>query len=663
MANRLAGASSPYLLQHAENPVDWWEWGTEAFAEAGRRGVPVLLSVGYSSCHWCHVMAHESFEDAEVASYLNEHFVAIKVDREERPDIDAVYMRATQAMTGQGGWPMTCFLTPDAVPFYAGTYFPPEPRGQMPSFSQLLQSIAQSWHDQPDDVTAAAERVRDYLVTTAGDGLEPGIVDAAALDRAAAGILADFDSEAGGFGPAPKFPAPMALEFLLRHHARTGDTQALNAVSSTCEAMTRGGIHDQLGGGFARYSVDRHWRVPHFEKMLYDNAQLLRLYLHWWRATDSPLAERVARGIARFLIDELRTPEGGFASALDADSDGHEGTFYVWNPNQLMRALGTADAAWATGLFGLTAQGTFERGLSTLQLPHDPDDADRFERVRRALLEVRATRTRPARDDKVVAAWNALAITALSEAGTLLAEPDFTAAAVAAAELLWDVHLAGPFVRTSLGGERSAHAAVLDDHALVVEAFVATLGVTGDARWLQRAEAVLDRIQAHFADHEGGGFFDTADDQGDELIVRPRDASDNVTPSGLSAVAHAALAVWAVTGTPGHRDLAERAVAAAAELADKAPRYAAWSLAAAEALLAGPRQVAVVGEPGQPRDRLVRAAARQTSPGQIVVTGAPGLDIALFAGRGTVDGQPAAYVCDHFVCALPVTDPAALTSL
>ncbi len=384
MPNRLAQATSPYLQQHADNPVDWWEWSDEALAVAQELDRPILLSVGYAACHWCHVMAHESFEDPATAAYMNDHYINIKVDREERPDIDAVYMKATTAMTGQGGWPMTCVLTPTGEPFFAGTYFPPEPRQGAPAFTQVLQALAEAWRDRRDEVLKVSDDVLAHLqqnTDTVGGALGPDELDAA-VDE----LAKQYDAEAGGFGASPKFPPSMVLEFLLRNAARTDSAQALGMVASTCQAMARGGMYDQLSGGFARYSVDRFWRVPHFEKMLYDNALLLRVYLHWWRQTGSLLGERIARETARFLLDELRTPEGGFASALDADSDGHEGTFYVWNPNQLMRLLGVDDGAWAAQLLGVTGPGTFERGFSTLQLRMDPDDPERWDDVRTKLL-------------------------------------------------------------------------------------------------------------------------------------------------------------------------------------------------------------------------------------------------------------------------------------
>ena len=657
MPNRLAQATSPYLQQHADNPVDWWEWSDEALAVAQELDRPILLSVGYAACHWCHVMAHESFEDAATAAYMNDHYIHIKVDREERPDIDAVYMKATTAMTGQGGWPMTCVLTPTGEPFFAGTYFPPEPRQGAPAFTQVLQALAEAWRDRRDEVLKVSDDVLAHLqqnTDAVGGALGPEELDIAVEE-----LAKQYDAEAGGFGASPKFPPSMVLEFLLRNAARTDSAQALGMVASTCQAMARGGMYDQLSGGFARYSVDRYWRVPHFEKMLYDNALLLRVYLHWWRQTGSLLGQRIARETARFLLDELRTPEGGFASALDADSDGHEGTFYVWNANQLMRTLGVDDGAWAAQLLGVTGPGTFERGFSTLQLRMDPDDPDRWENVRTKLLKARGERTRPARDDKVVASWNGLAITALAEAAVLLDEPDFADAAVAAAQLLVDVHLDDRFARTTRDGVAGTNYAVLEDHGAVAEAFVAVLGITGDAVWLDRARLLRDRIVDHFPDPDGG-FFDTADDA-EVLVVRPKDASDNAYPSGTSAAVAALLSFAAITGEHRYRAAAESGIASAANIATQVPRFAGSTLAAAEALLAGPLEIAVVGS-REERAELHRAALRMSSPGAVVVAGDVGLEIALFEQRGLVDGRAAAYVCEGFVCRQPVTDPALLRS-
>jgi uncharacterized protein YyaL (SSP411 family) len=599
-------------------------------------------------------MAHESFEDPDTAAFMNAHFVNVKVDREERPDIDAVYMQATQAMAGQGGWPMTCVLTPAGEPFFAGTYFPPEPRGGLPAFGQVLQALADAWANRRDEVLEVGGNVVRQLGERTDTGGAPLTADD--LGAAARSLATEFDHHAAGFGSAPKFPPSMILEFLLRHHDRTQDAGALELAARTGEAMARGGIYDQLGGGFARYSVDRYWRVPHFEKMLYDNALLLRFYLHWNRQQPNPMAERVARETADFLLAELRTGEGGFASSLDADSDGHEGTFYVWNRAQLVLLLGADDGAWAADLLRVTESGTFERGLSTLQLLRDPDDPQRWAAIRERLLRERARRTRPARDDKVVAAWNALAITALCEAGVLLDEPRYATAAVEAAELLLRVHVTdGRMLRTSRDGVASGAPGVLEDHGCVAEAFLAVLGLTGDAAWLDHALALLETVLSDFADPDGG-FFDTADD---DLVLRPRDVSDTAYPCGTSAVVHAFVAAAAITGDPRWRLAAESGVTASAEVARRAPRFAGWTLAAAEAMLAGPLEIAVVGE-----DVAVmhRAALSLTSPGAVVVAGRPGLEVGLFEGRGLVAGDTAAYVCRNFVCDLPVSDPAALAA-
>ncbi|MGZ8769451.1 MAG: thioredoxin domain-containing protein [Aeromicrobium sp.] len=650
--NRLGSATSPYLLQHADNPVDWYEWGAEALAAAADQDKPVLLSVGYAACHWCHVMAHESFEDPGTAAYMNEHFINIKVDREERPDIDAVYMSATQAMTGQGGWPMTCILTPTGEPFFAGTYFPPEPRLGMPSFSQVLQSLADAWANRRDEVEKVGAEV---VLHIAGAGGGHGVaLDKSALDDAARTLAGQYDRESGGFGASPKFPPSMILEFLLRHAHRTGSTDALAMVGHTCDAMARGGLYDQLGGGFSRYSVDRYWRVPHFEKMLYDNAQLLRVYLHLWRQDGDPLAERIARETAQFMLTELLTDEGGFASALDADTDGHEGTYYAWNPEQLRDVLGDADGDWAAELLAVTAAGTFERGSSTLQLRTDPDDPERWDRIRATLRVERDNRTYPARDDKIVAAWNGLAITALAEAGVLLDVPGFTAAAVRAAELLATLHTTadGRLIRTSREGKASANVGVLEDYGCVAEAYLAVLGVTGDAVWLDRARTLLDQVLEHFADPEGG-FFDTSGDA-ESLVMRPKDVSDNASPSGASAVTAALVGLAAVTGESAYLDAAGSGLASSGEVARQVPRFAGWSLASAEALQAGPLEVAIVG-PADQRGELHRAALRGAGGGAVVVAGDEGLGIPLFELRGLVDGKPTAYVCKGFVCRRPVT--------
>ncbi|OKJ02096.1 hypothetical protein AMK18_11825 [Streptomyces sp. CB01249] len=668
MANRLAQSTSPYLLQHADNPVHWWPWSPEAFEEARRRNVPVLLSVGYSSCHWCHVMAHESFEDEATAAYMNEHFVSVKVDREERPDVDAVYMEAVQAATGQGGWPMTVFLTADAEPFYFGTYFPPEARHGMPSFRQVLEGVGAAWADRRDEVGEVAGRiVRDLSersLAHGGDG-PPGEAE---LAQALLGLTRDYDEKRGGFGGAPKFPPSMALEFLLRHHARTGADGALQMAADTCAAMARGGIYDQLGGGFARYAVDRDWVVPHFEKMLYDNALLCRVYAHLWRSTGSELARRVALETADFMVRELRTPEGGFASALDADSeDAHgkhvEGAYYVWTPEQLREVLGEEDAAFAAAHFGVTEEGTFEEGSSVLQLPGGPDDLrdpddPRAAAVRARLLAARDERPRPGRDDKIVAAWNGLAIAALAETGAFFGRPDLVERATEAADLLVRVHM-GPvarLVRTSKDGRAGDHAGVLEDYGDVAEGFLALAGVTGEGAWLEFAGFLLDIVLQHFRG-EGGQLYDTADDA-ERLIRRPQDPTDSATPAGWTAAAGALLSYAAHTGSEPHRTAAEEALGVVKALGPRAPRFIGWGLAVAEALLDGPREVAVAGPVG---GELHRTALLGRAPGAVVAAGeSGGAEFPLLADRPKADGAPTAYVCRHFVCDAPTTDPETL---
>jgi uncharacterized protein len=665
LVNRLKDSTSPYLLQHADNPVDWWPWSDQAFEEAARRDVPVMLSVGYAACHWCHVMAHESFEDAETAALLNEHMVAVKVDREERPDVDAVYMTATQAMTGQGGWPMTVFMTPDKEPFFCGTYFPRD------SFRQLILSISRAWRDQRDGVAGQARQVVTALaenaaaVTRALRAGQPGGEGQAdgrfrEVTRASVSALErDYDAVNGGFGRAPKFPPSMVLEFLLRYHRRTGAPAALQMAEGTCEAMARGGMYDQLGGGFARYSVDAAWVVPHFEKMLYDNALLARVYLNLWRATGSEPARRVAEQTCAWMVRELRTPDGGFAASLDADSDGEEGKFYVWRPAELDAVLGPEDGEFAAQVFGVTAVGTFERGASVLQRRAEPADTGRFDRVRSALLAARDGRVRPGRDDKIVAAWNGLAISALAECGLLLGRPDFIEAAHGAASWLAGVHMTGDqLVRTSRGGYAGDSAGVLEDYACVAEGFQVLCGVTGEGRWLALAGRLLEVALSAFGDGEGG-FYDTAAD-GEPLIFRPADAADNATPSGTFAVAGALLSYSALTGSARYRQAAEAALGVLPAIAARYPRAAGSGLAVAEAWLAGPPEIAVVGDEDDERTHVLHQTALHAAPPGAVLALGDGTEeiegsIPLLVGRRQVDEAPAAYVCRQFTCQAPVT--------
>ncbi|MEU8545221.1 thioredoxin domain-containing protein [Streptomyces sp. NPDC048717] len=667
--NRLAGVTSPYLLQHADNPVDWWPWTPEAFAEARRRDVPVLLSVGYSACHWCHVMADESFADETTAALINENFVAVKVDREERPDIDAVYMEAVQAATGQGGWPMTVFLTPDAEPFYFGTYFPPEARHGMPSFTDVLDGVARAWTERRDEVGEVAGKiVKDLAERSLAYG-GAGVPGDTELGQALLGLTREYDPRSGGFGGAPKFPPSMVLEFLLRHHARTGAEGALQMASDTCEAMARGGIYDQLGGGFARYAVGRDWTVPHFEKMLYDNALLCRVYAHLWRTTGSELARRVALETADFMVRELRTPEGGFASALDADSDDGtgrhaEGAFYVWTPEQLTAVLGEDDGAYAARYFGVTPEGTFEQGSSVLQLPQDAGvaDAARIAGIRERLLAARDERPRPGRDDKIVAAWNGLAVAALAETGALLDRPDLVERATEAADLLVRLHLGdgARLTRTSKDGRAGTNAGVLEDYGDVAEGFLALASVTGEGVWLEFAGLLLDIVLDQFRG-EGGALYDTAHDA-ERLIRRPQDPTDNATPSGWTAAAGALLTYAAHTGSAPHRAAAEEALGVVKALGPRAPRFIGWGLAVAEALRDGPREIAVVGDPGgEDFAALRRTALLAGAPGAVLAAGRPGgEEFPLLADRPLLDGRATAYVCRHFVCDAPVTGPGEL---
>ncbi|MFK3981049.1 thioredoxin domain-containing protein [Micromonospora sp. NPDC050397] len=650
--NRLASATSPYLLQHAENPVDWWPWSDEAFAEARRRDVPVLISVGYAACHWCHVMAHESFEDAAVGRLLNDNFVSIKVDREERPDVDAVYMTATQAMTGQGGWPMTVLAAPDGTPFFCGTYFPKA------NFVRLLESVTAAWRDQREAVLRQGAAVVEAIGGAQAVGGPSTPLTAELLDAAAERLLEEYDSVNGGFGGAPKFPPHMNLLFQLRHYQRTGSEQTLEVVRHTAEAMARGGIYDQLAGGFARYSVDAHWTVPHFEKMLYDNALLLRVYTQLWRLTGDPVAARIAGETAGFLLADLGTSAGGLASALDADTEGVEGATYAWTPDQLVEALGSDDGRWAADLFTVTASGSFEHGTSVLELARDIDDVDpeiaaRWQRVRATLRAVRDLRPQPSRDDKVVAAWNGLAVTALVEYATLTGDPVTATAAREIAAVLADRHIVdGRLRRVSRDGQVGEPAGVLEDHGAVAEAFCAVHQLTGEGRWLELAGGLLDVALTRFATGEGG-FYDTADDA-ERLITRPADPTDNATPSGLSALVAALVTHSALTGAPRYREAAENALATVAPIVARHARFTGYAAASGEALLSGPYEVAIVTTDPQ-SDPLVLAARRHAPPGAVVVAGAPDQPgVPLLADRPMLEGGSTAYVCRGFVCDRPV---------
>ena len=648
--NLLAGAASPYLRQHADNPVHWQQWSPRALAEATERDVPILLSVGYAACHWCHVMAHESFEDDEVAAAMNAGFVCVKVDREERPDIDAVYMNATVALTGQGGWPMTCFLTPDGRPFFCGTYYPKA------GFLQLLSAVGSTWRDRRGEVEQASDHIASELRSMASGLSGAGPEVAASLcDDAVAAVLRDEDTVRGGFGRAPKFPPSALLEALLRHYERCGLPDALDAVNRTGTAMARGGIYDQLAGGFARYSVDNAWVIPHFEKMLYDNALLLRAYAHWTRRTGDGLARRVACETAGFLLDELAQADM-FTSSLDADADGREGSTYVWTPKQLTEVLGSDDGPWAASVFGITEAGNFEAGASVLQLPADPDDPSRFQRVRTALLAARLTRPQPGRDDKVVTAWNGLAVTALAEASVALAAPELADAAIRCAAALTELHLVdGRLRRASLGGRVGESAAILEDHAMLATGLLTLYQLTPDDAWLTTAAQLLDTALAHFADPDRPGrWFDIADDA-EQLLLRPADPLDGATPSGASSIAEALLTAAHLLGAgraDRYRQAALDTLQAHSPLLARAPRAAGHWLAIAEAAVRGPLQIAVACD--SPGSSLL-SDARRLAPGGAIVVGGRAGSSELLAGRDRVAGADAAYVCRGQVCDLPVT--------
>jgi uncharacterized protein YyaL (SSP411 family) len=656
VANRLRESTSPYLLQHADNPVDWYEWGPEAFERARELDRPIFLSVGYAACHWCHVMAHESFEDDATAAVINDRFVAVKVDREERPDVDSVYMEATQALTGQGGWPMSVFLTPDRQPFYAGTYFPPTPHHGLPSFRQVLEAIDAAWSERRSEVLDSATSIVSQL-SSRRIPATPGTLSTDDITAAVESLARDFDPTSAGFGRAPKFPPSMVLEALLRE----GSEAAMSMVGQTCEAMARGGIYDQLGGGFARYSVDAGWVVPHFEKMLYDNALLLGVYTHWWRRAGTPLAARVVSETITWLLREMRTAGGAYAASLDADSLDERGrllvgAFYAWDRDQLRAALGADDADWAAETFSVTEAGTFEHGASTLQLLRDPDPV-RLAEVRARLFAARTQRARPGRDDKVVAAWNGWLIDSMVSAAMVFDRPDWLAAATTAAETVWQVHwLDGRLRRASRHGVAGAAPAILEDYAALAQAYVRLATASADPSWIERAELLLGVVLEQFDDGQDG-FFDTASDA-EQLYARPQDPTDNATPSGLTCTLQALSLTGELTGADRYLERAERAAGRSGALALQAPRFAGWLLADAVSRTPehGPVQVAIVGEPGPVRDELVRTAWRHAPAGSVIVAGLPDQPgLALLADRPMIDGGPTAYVCRGFVCKLPVT--------
>ena len=648
MPNRLANETSPYLLQHKDNPVDWYPWGEEALARARDEDRPLLLSIGYSACHWCHVMERESFEDPETAALMNERFVCIKLDREERPDIDAIYMEACIAMTGHGGWPLNVFLTPDQIPFYAGTYFPPDDRGAMPSWRRVLMGVAQAWDVNRDQIREGGERVAQRL---AGGALlrpsEEGF-DLDALDVAVEELRQRYDAPNGGFGGAPKFPPASAIEFLLRRSEH-------DMTAHTLRAMASGGMYDQVGGGFARYSVDERWLLPHFEKMLYDNALLARAYLHGWQVIGDDLLRSVCEETLDWMLREMRGQEGGFYSALDADSEGVEGRFYVWSVAELREVLGD-DADAAIVYFGATEGGNFE-GRNILVRGVEPPE--RLPEIRRRLYEARAERVWPGLDDKRLTAWNALAISALAEAGAVLERGDYIDAAVGCAEFVMrDLRDAdGRLLRTYKDGTAKLNA-YLEDHAFLVEALLTLYEATFDPRWFGAARATADAMLARFADEERGGFFETSADH-ERLVTRRKDLEDNPIPAGNSSAAYGLLRLAALTGEHEYEERAVGVLRLLHGIAPQQPQGFAHLLQAFDFHLAQVKEVALAGDDTRALERVIRGRFRP----HIVLAGGEEDGVPLLAGRAPVDGRPAAYVCDRFSCLRPVTEPGELEAL
>ena len=662
MANRLAEESSPYLLQHKDNPVDWLPWGPDALARARDEDRPLLVSIGYSSCHWCHVMERESFEDAETAAYMNENFVPVKVDREERPDVDAIYMEAVQAMTGHGGWPLTAFCDPEGVPFYGGTYFPPEPRQGMPSFRMVMEAVTQSWRERREEIGQASSRIRDQLgaVSRMDPADEP--LDADLLEDAVAALEQQLDRQYGGFGGAPKFPPASALEFLLAR-GRTG------AVELTLDAMARGGIHDQIGGGFARYAVDRTWLVPHFEKMLYDNALLARAYLHGHQVLGGERHRRVCEGTLDWALREMRGPEGGFFSALDADSEGEEGRFYIWRPEEIREALaeaGLADRAdGVIGFYGVSEGGNFEgRNILFLAAGADAEPPEGLEEARRALYEARSKRVWPGLDDKRVCSWNALMIGALADAGAALGRDDYLEAAVRCAAFIEGEMRDGEgrLLRTYKDG-RARFLAYLEDHAYLVEALLTLYEATFDVRWFDAARRIADQMIERFGDDERGGFFTTSPEH-EELIARRKDIDDHPIPSGNSAAANGLLRLAALTGEVEYERRAEGVFRLLGRAARRHPQALAHLLSGLNFHLSPTREVAVVAPPGADGlGGLARVPWERFLPTVVLAGGPEGTDRPeLMRERHAVDGRPAAYVCEHFACRAPVTTPGELAA-
>jgi len=671
--NRLAGEASPYLLQHAHNPVDWYPWGPEALDRARKEDRPILLSIGYAACHWCHVMEEESFEDEETAALMNSSFVSIKVDREERPDVDAIYMDAVQAMTGGGGWPLTAFLTPEGVPFYAGTYFPKEDSHGLPAFRKILAAIAEAWRDRREEVRTQGRRVVDAIALAGATGASPEPLSDDLIREAFGALRRSFDHRWGGFGGAPKFPQPMTLEFLLRSHLH-GYEDAPEMLQTTLDRMAAGGMYDQVGGGFHRYSTDATWHVPHFERMLYDNAQLARVYARAWQVTGNERYRRVAVETCDYLLREMRHPDGGLYSSQDADSEGVEGKFFVWSHDELASVAGEAVAT----AFGATPSGNWE-GTNVLWRPHpieavaeelgvEPQQLERdLEAARSRLFEIREKRVRPATDDKVLAAWNGLAISGLAEAGRAFGEPHYVEAAVRAADFVLTRLRddAGRLLRSWRDG-RAGRPGYADDHALMAEACLTLYETTFDLRWFEEARTLTDELLRLFWDRERGGFFQTGSD-GEALVIRPKELFDNAVPSGNSAAADVLQRLALLTGEQEYERAGVSALRVVRDQMVAAPTGFGHALSALDLYVSRVPEVAVVGDPNGEDTRALAAEVitKRFLPNHVLAVAAAEDErsrdtVALLRDRVPIDGRATAYVCEHFACKLPVSTPAEL---
>ena len=670
MPNRLIHESSPYLRQHANNPVDWYPWGAEALERAVREDKPILLSVGYSACHWCHVMERESFEDPGIASLMNEHFVSIKVDREERPDIDSIYMGAVQAMTGQGGWPMTVFLTPDGKPFYGGTYFPPEERGGLPSFPRVVSTMADVYRNRRGDVVNTTNQLIEHMrqMTRSAPGIEPLTDDI--MVEAARELRKQFDDKYGGFGLQPKFPQPMTLEFLLRQYLRTEDPSALEMVELTLDQMARGGIYDQLGGGFHRYSTDTYWLVPHFEKMLYDNALLARLYLHAFQVTGRPMYRRIVEETLDYVVREMTSPEGGFYSAQDADSEGEEGKFFVWRPEEIVEVLGAEEGKLVNDYYGVTIHGNFE-GHSILNVPTPlPDFArnagmdidaleQRLQEARTKLMARRSLRITPERDDKALTSWNGLMLAAFAEAAVVLDRDDYRDVAEANGAFVLDrlVDESGRLLRTYKDGQAKLYG-YLEDYAFLVDGLLLLHEATFGERWLRAAIELGGAMVDLFWDETSQQFYDTGTDH-EELVIRPRDLTDNAAPAGSSMAVSVLLRLAVLTGDSAYNARAATSLRSARAVMQRYPTAAGHWLGALDFYLSKTKEIVIVGErEDRATAELVREVFRNYLPNRVFI-GSPegvvgGSDLPLLQDRHLTNGQPTAYVCENYVCQLPV---------